>query len=78
MPFPGFGARRVAPASDNGTALPWWGWQQNNGVLLYWLCLWFDTADSNNYDYDNDDNNDGARGAKNGVSVLFQHQNPLM
>eukprot|EP00957_Ditylum_brightwellii_P063494 4819714-Ditylum_brightwellii.AAC.1 len=34
VPFPGFGARRVAPAVDNGTALSWWGWQWDNGILL--------------------------------------------
>eukprot|EP00957_Ditylum_brightwellii_P139887 10659799-Ditylum_brightwellii.AAC.1 len=34
VPLPGFGARRVAPASDNSAASPWLRWQQNNGVLL--------------------------------------------
>eukprot|EP00957_Ditylum_brightwellii_P074493 5660234-Ditylum_brightwellii.AAC.1 len=34
VPFPGFGARRVAPASDNGAVLPWWWWQWDNCVLL--------------------------------------------
>eukprot|EP00957_Ditylum_brightwellii_P016862 1271384-Ditylum_brightwellii.AAC.1 len=34
VPFPGLGVRRVATASDNGTALSWWGWQWDDCVLL--------------------------------------------
>eukprot|EP00957_Ditylum_brightwellii_P029298 2214540-Ditylum_brightwellii.AAC.1 len=34
VPFPGFGARRVASASDDGAVLPWWGWRWGDGVLL--------------------------------------------
>eukprot|EP00957_Ditylum_brightwellii_P136876 10437854-Ditylum_brightwellii.AAC.1 len=34
VPFPGFGARIVAPASDNGVALPWWQWRWDNCVLM--------------------------------------------
>eukprot|EP00957_Ditylum_brightwellii_P109303 8337392-Ditylum_brightwellii.AAC.1 len=36
--FPSFGARRVAPVVDDGTTLPWSGWQWDNGVLL-WIVL---------------------------------------
>eukprot|EP00957_Ditylum_brightwellii_P054115 4098805-Ditylum_brightwellii.AAC.2 len=32
--IPGFGARRVAPAADNSTVLPRWGWLWDNCVLL--------------------------------------------
>eukprot|EP00957_Ditylum_brightwellii_P027868 2105851-Ditylum_brightwellii.AAC.1 len=34
-----------------------------------WLCLWFDTADGN--DYYNDDNDDNTYVTKNGVNVPF-------
>eukprot|EP00957_Ditylum_brightwellii_P071011 5396305-Ditylum_brightwellii.AAC.1 len=32
--FPTFGARRVAPASDNNAVLPWWRWLWDNCVPL--------------------------------------------
>eukprot|EP00957_Ditylum_brightwellii_P146512 11154588-Ditylum_brightwellii.AAC.1 len=59
--FPGFGARRVAPASNNSAASPWWGWQ------------WDNVAGNN---YDNDDNDDNAYGTKNGVNAPFHCQPP--
>eukprot|EP00957_Ditylum_brightwellii_P095990 7313724-Ditylum_brightwellii.AAC.1 len=34
VPIPGFWARTVAPAVDDGTLLTWWQWQQDDSVLL--------------------------------------------
>eukprot|EP00957_Ditylum_brightwellii_P106990 8163318-Ditylum_brightwellii.AAC.1 len=68
VPFPGFWARRVAPASDDGAVLPWWQWWWDNcvplGSVLFWM---LNTADGN--DGDNNDGDDDAYGTKNGVNV---------
>eukprot|EP00957_Ditylum_brightwellii_P001173 92111-Ditylum_brightwellii.AAC.1 len=74
VPFPGFEARRVAPAFDNSAG---------GGVIVSccclvwgqcWLCLYLDMADSNNGNDNNGD--DDAYGTKNGVNVPFQRQSP--
>eukprot|EP00957_Ditylum_brightwellii_P051296 3889245-Ditylum_brightwellii.AAC.1 len=85
--IPGFGTRRVAPASDDGAALPWWQWQWDDCVPL-WVILgglevsvgtascvfgWTWLAADN---ADSADDDDGAYDTKNGVNAVFHHHPP--